>query len=77
MSTTEVNTWVTNLSELGPIYPFVGWEIPMFILGLIFWIAFHVWQIRTENRLYEEDLTRLQKPEDVERALRTHSLNNG
>ncbi len=76
MSTTEVTTWVTNLSDIGPIYPLVGWEVLMFILGLIFWIAFHVWQIRTENQIYEEDLARLQRPEDVEHALRTQTLNN-
>ncbi len=46
----------------------------MFILGLIFWIGFHVWQIRAENRTYEEDLAKLQKPEDLMAALKTGKI---
>jgi hypothetical protein len=71
MSTTEVTTWATDLSTIGAIYPFVGWEMTMFILGLIFWIGFHVWQIKAENRTYEEDLSKLKKPEDIITALKT------
>ncbi len=74
MSTTEVTTWAADLSTIGAIYPFVGWEMTMFILGLIFWIGFHVWQIRAENRTYEEDLAKLRKPEDLMAALKTGKI---
>lgn len=49
-STTIVETWSgTDISQLGPIYPMVGTEVVLFVLGLAFWLAFHVLQIRIEN----------------------------
>ena len=39
MSTTIVETWATDISALGPIYPFVGGEVLFWLLGLIFWIS--------------------------------------
>ena len=74
MSTTQVESWAVDLATVGPIYPFVGWEFPLFIAGLVFWIGFHVWQISVENRTYEEDLEILTTPEAVEEAMKRHSL---
>jgi hypothetical protein len=69
MATTEVTSWAVDLATLGPIYPFVGSEVFWVVLGLAFWIGFHVWQIRAENRTFETDLARLRRPEDIEAAL--------
>lgn len=56
MSTTIVETWSgTDLAATGPIYPFVGSEFLLWILGLIFWIGFHVLQARIEKRELAED----------------------
>ncbi len=74
MSTTEVTTWAVDLSTVGAIYPFAGWEFLMFIMGLIFWISFHVWQLRAENRTYEEDLAKLKKPDDIIAALKSGKI---
>jgi len=63
MTTGMVENWVGTVSQLGPIYPFVGWEFFMSILGLAGWIGWHVWQTRFESKTYEEDLKRLTKKE--------------
>ena len=74
MATTEVTSWAVDLSTLGPIYPFVGSEMLWFLLGLAFWIGFHVWQMRAENRALREDVSRLRTPADIEAALAGHRL---
>jgi hypothetical protein len=74
MSTTEVTSWAVDLATLGPIYPFVGTEVVWVVLGVIFWLAFHIWQVRFENRTYDNDMARLARPEDIERAMRRRRL---
>lgn len=74
MATTEVTSWAVDLSTVGPIYPFVGTELMWFVLGMAFWIGWHVWQIREENRAFAEDQERLRTPGDIEAALEGHRL---
>ncbi|MEZ5931602.1 MAG: hypothetical protein R3F54_06600 [Alphaproteobacteria bacterium] len=74
MSTTGITSWAVDLSTIGTIYPFPGTEMLWFILGLAFWIIFHIWQIRFENRLYDEDMAHMKSPADFERALKQHRL---
>jgi len=74
MATTEVTSWAVDLSTLGPIYPFVGSEMLWFLLGLAFWIGFHVWQMRAESRAFKEDMSKLRTPADIEAALAGHRL---
>jgi len=51
MSTTAVETWVgADLSQVGPIYPGLGTEMILFIIGLVFWLGFHVLQFRIEKK---------------------------
>lgn len=59
MSTTPVETWAAELTEHGPIYPFVGSEGLMVILCFAAWIVWHIWQIRAEKRDEEEALRKL------------------
>ena len=74
MATTEVTSWAVDLSTLGPIYPFVGSEMLWVLLGLAFWVGFHVWQMRAENRTFVEDMRKLRTPADIEAALAGHRL---
>ncbi|NQY82192.1 MAG: hypothetical protein HRT36_04015 [Alphaproteobacteria bacterium] len=69
MSTTIVETWAVNMADLGPIYPFVGTEFILFIVGIVFWIGFHITQLRTENRLYDEERVRYQDKEILRKVL--------
>ncbi len=70
MSTTIVTTWATDLSQLGPIYPFVGTEMIWFVAGLVFWIGFHVMQGRIEARELHKEQDAMQKSGRMEEALK-------
>ena len=72
MSTTPMTTFQVDLATLGPIYPFVGWEMLLVVLAFAFWIAFHLWQIRFEDRTYQAELHKLRSPDRLEKALRNH-----
>ncbi len=51
LSTTIVETWSgTDISQLGPIYPMVGSEFILFIIGILFWLGFHLRQAGIENQ---------------------------
>ena len=63
MSTTPVESWAVDLAEIGPVYPFVGGEGLMVVLGFAAWIGWHVWQIRAEKRDEEEALRKLESQE--------------
>ncbi|MPY83628.1 MAG: hypothetical protein GEV00_09955 [Actinophytocola sp.] len=40
----------TNPQEIGALYPFAGTEVVLAIAGILLWLAWHVHQMRTENR---------------------------
>ncbi|MGI9317181.1 MAG: hypothetical protein ACR2QW_07635 [bacterium] len=58
MATGMVDNWV-NVDALGPIYPFVGTETLLAILGIAFWIIWHIWQIKGENVEFKKDLEKI------------------
>ncbi|RKT34795.1 hypothetical protein BXY70_0818 [Roseovarius halotolerans] len=69
MSTTIVESWSgADLSQLGPIYPMVGTEMILFIIGLAFWLAFHVMQARIEQKEMEEDEAAARSSERLQRV---------
>lgn len=59
MSTGNFETWAGRILDIGPIYPFVGSEVFLFIVGLVFYVGWQVLQTRMETREYAEDLVRL------------------
>jgi hypothetical protein len=58
MSTNGMTSWAVDLKDVGAIYPFQGTETLLVIVGLAFWIGFHVWQIRHENAELEAERQR-------------------
>ena len=48
-STNGMTSWAVDLKDAAAIYPFQGWEVFMVILGFIFWIGWHVIQMRNEE----------------------------
>ncbi len=50
MNTGNIANWDGDILDIGPIYPFVGWEGTMVVIAVIFWIGWHILQIRMENR---------------------------
>ena len=67
MTTGNVDNWDGNIFDIGPIYPFVGWEVPMVILCLLDRLA-HL-QIREENKRYEEQARALRQSGALQKAL--------
>lgn len=55
MSTGNFADWTGTISEIGPIYPFVGSEFVLFLVGMTFWIAWQIWQIGLEKRTYNQE----------------------
>ncbi|MCY4244359.1 MAG: hypothetical protein OXU31_02045 [Gammaproteobacteria bacterium] len=55
MTTGDFANWAGAIADIGPIYPFVGMEVPLVIAGVIFWIAWHIRMIRQESGKLEED----------------------
>lgn len=41
--------------EIGPMYPFAGSEVLMWIIGMGFFIWWCVWQAKTEDKHFQED----------------------
>ena len=48
MSTNGMTSWAVDLKDVGAIYPFQGSEVLMVILGVAFWIIWHIMQMRME-----------------------------
>jgi len=47
-----IKDWNVNPTDVGPLYPFVGWEMPMLIACVLSCGAFMVWKFAMENKLY-------------------------
>ena len=69
MSTANFANWDGNILDIGPIYPFVGWEGVMVVIAIVFWIGWHVVQIRMENKRLEDTAAELRKGDNLKRAV--------
>ena len=54
MRTGNFTDWSGNMLDLGPLYPFVGWEGFMVLLAFIAWIGWHILQIRAEKKQHDQ-----------------------
>jgi hypothetical protein len=69
MTTGNFADWNGNMFDLGPIYPFVGWEVPMVIVAVIFWIGWHILQLRMENKQQDEEAQILRQGDNLQKAI--------
>ncbi len=69
MTTGNVESWSGNMAEIGPLYPFVGAEFALFVVGVVLWILWHVRQARIETEQYEEEVQRFGSPESLNKIL--------
>ena len=58
MATGNIENWAGTIADLGPIYPFVGSEWLLWIIGMAFWIIWHILQSRIESRQYDDEVSR-------------------
>jgi hypothetical protein len=76
MSTANFETWAGKITDIGAIYPMVGSEVWLLIIGLIVWIGWHVIQTRAETREYRADLERFGKTKALRELLENESRAN-
>ena len=69
MSTNGLTSWAVDLKDIGAIYPFQGSEVILVIVGLAFWIGWHVLQIRHENAEMESDMAADAKGDEARKAI--------
>lgn len=63
------STWAVDLANVGPIYPWLGWEVIMVVVAIALWILWHIVQIRQEDRVYAEDIKLHGSKENIKKAL--------
>jgi len=69
LSSNTLETWVgVDINTLGPIYPMIGSEFILFIIGIVFWIGFHVVQLKIENKELKADVEAARDPERLKRV---------
>lgn len=69
MSTGSVQSWDGNIADIGPIYPFVGSEVLMVILCVVFVIGWCVVQIRKEGKELDDQAAHLRQGNNLANAL--------
>jgi hypothetical protein len=73
MTTGNFTDWSGNMLDIGPLYPFVGWEGFMVLLAVIFWVGWHILQIRAENAQLEHEAALLRQGGNLKKAVETES----
>ncbi|MGI9462493.1 MAG: hypothetical protein ACR2OM_01040 [Aestuariivirgaceae bacterium] len=56
MSTNGMSSWAVDLKDVAGVYPFAGSEVLLYIIGLAFWIGWHVVQMRQEAIEVEHEM---------------------
>ncbi len=72
MSTTPIDTWAVDLADVTYIYPWVVSEVAMVVLAVVLWLAWHVWQVKFENKTYEEELAKYGTDEHLKKGVEEH-----
>ena len=55
MATTSYTSWAADLAEVGAVYPFVGSEVVMVILGVVFWLTCQIMMSKMESEELEAE----------------------
>ena len=76
MSTGNFENWAGTITDIGPLYPFVGTEWLWVILGLAFWIWWHVVQTKRETKEYEEEIKRFGSEASLTKIIDSESPEN-
>ena len=56
---TGLESW-TPVKEVAALSPFSGSEYVLTIIAVVLWIVFHIWQLKSENSAYDEQVSKLQ-----------------
>jgi len=69
MSTNGLESWAVDLKDVGAIYPFQGSEVLMVVIGIAFWIIWHIIQMRQEKAEIEADMAADRSGEETRKAI--------
>jgi hypothetical protein len=69
MSTNGMTSWAVDLKDVGAIYPFQGTEVLLVIIGLAFWIGWHIVQTRQENAEIASDMAADRSGEETKASI--------
>ena len=75
MRTGLVESWGGNPLDMGPIYPFVGAEGLLFVVCVVLWIVYMVWQMRFECSSYREEMETLGQDDNLIQTVRNNQKN--
>ncbi len=74
MQTGNVETWNGTMTDIGPLYPFVGSEVFLLIVCVAGWIVWHIWQARMESSNYNDDVAKLKTNGNMDRAMKGEKI---
>jgi len=69
MSTTGLTSWAVDLKDVSAIYPFQGTEGIMVLIGVVLWIAWHVWELRWEADYQAKKVQEFGKSDVIKKAI--------
>lgn len=69
MSTNGITSWAVDLKDIGAIYPFQGTEMLLVIAGVVFWLGWHIVQLRQEAADLRYDEQHANKKELINQAI--------
>ena len=64
-----IESFAGKMTEIGPMYPFVGTEMLMVIVIGAFWIVWHIIQMRAESQEFKDDIERLRGKDALRKVL--------
>jgi hypothetical protein len=73
MTTGSFENFAGTIADIGPLYPFVGSEMLLVIIAVIFWLWWHVSELRIEKREYDLEVEKFANADETERQLDDHS----
>ena len=69
MSTTPIESWAVDLANVKSIYPWVGSEGFMVLIAIGLWLMWHLWQVKQENRSYDEQVAKFGDETTINKAI--------
>ena len=57
---TGIESW-TPVKEVAALSPFSGGEVLLTIIAVVLWIGWQIWQIKSENSSYDEQVAKLRR----------------
>jgi len=59
--TGQIESWAGNPLDIGPMYPFVGWELSMFVVCVTLCVAMTIWKIVHEQKQHAKEARMLRE----------------